>query len=299
MAEQYLYKVSAVHASDLEEEDVWECCLCANLEEEQDIPKGGLVTTVEVARTFNQIRDATTEDELYAPLQKITKYSDSFSGTRDAQTAFLKDVLQIRGMQTLLKAMSGSINDAAVVMCCVKAVRSLIGSQDDILDDWEQKRSELSDTRATLIEQFLVESGMEIFTRAFGLHALKYDPYDEDTQMKLYRTDLRFKIMEVLYIAVPSTSTEKAAKLVKFWCRVIPKMLPPNDTPNEAVMEQTFLCVLKTLEHKGIQRQLSKEDILEIVSVSVQAEKSCSSKSSRVTAAIRSVWSWAGAFSPM
>jgi hypothetical protein len=44
---------------------------------------------------------------------------------------------------------------------------------------------------------------------------------------------------------------------------------------------------------------LSKEDILEIVSVSVQAEKSCSSKSSRVTAAIRSVWSWAGAFSTM
>ncbi|KAG7373394.1 hypothetical protein IV203_034118 [Nitzschia inconspicua] len=298
MEEQYLYKVSAVHASDLEDEDVWECCLCSNYDEDI-IPKGGFITTVEIARTFNQIRDAATEEELYTPLKKITKYAISFAGTEEAQTAFLKDIHQMKGMQTLLNAMTSKIDDAAAVLMSVKAIRSLIGSRDDILDDWEQKRSELSDTRASLIGQFLKGNGIETFTRAFGLHALKYDPYDDGTQMTLYRTDLRFKIMDVLYIAIPRTSTETAAKLVRFWCRVIPKMLPPNDTANEQVMEQAFLCVLKTLEHKGIQKQLTKSDILEIVSVSVLAEKSCSPKSTRVTAAIRSVWSWAGAFSPM
>jgi hypothetical protein len=297
MDEQYMYKVSAVHASDLEDEDVWECCLCADFAADE-VPKGGLVTTVEIARTFNHLRDATTEEGLYAPLQRLVKYSDSFHGT-EAQAAFLKDVAQMKGIQTVLKAMAGGINDAAIVMCCVKAIRSLIGTQDDVLDDWEQQRSENSDVRATLIEHFLLENGMEIFTRAFGLHALKYDPYDEDEQMNLYRTDLRFKILEVMYMVIPNTSAEKAAKLVKFWCRVIPKILPPHDKTNEQVLEQIFLCVLKSLEFKGIQRDLSKEDILEIVSVSVQAEKSCSPKNVRVTAAIRSVWSWAGAFSPM
>jgi hypothetical protein len=297
MEEHYLYKVSAVHASDLETEDVWECCLCANFASDE-IPKGGVVTSVEIARTFNQIRDATTEKELYSALQKVVRYSDLFYGT-EAQAAFRKDVIQMKGMQTLLKAMVDGINDAAIVMCTVKAIRNLIGTQDDILDDWELKRNMNSDIRETLIGQFLLESGMETFTRAFGLHALKYDPYDNDEQMNQYRTDLRIKSLDVMSIIIPNTTTDKAAKLVKFWCRVIPKMLPPHDKPNEQVLEQIFLCVLKSLEFQGIQRELTKEDILEIVSVSVQAQKSCSPNNTRVTAAIRSVWSWAGAFSPM
>jgi hypothetical protein len=223
------------------------------------------------------------------------KYAASFAGSPEAQTEFLKDINHLRGIKTILGAMKSCINDAAVVMCGTKALRELMGSQEDILDDWENKRSALSDIRSSLISQFLSANGMEIITRAFGIHAIKYDPYEEDTQMALYRTDLRFLIMQLIYITVPSASADKAAKLVQFWSRVIPKIMPPHDTVNESVMHEAYLCVLKCLEVKGVSKQLEKKDILDVVSVSVQTEKYC--KSQKVAAAVQAVWSWAGAFS--
>ena len=297
MVEQSLYKIVPVTSNLAAEEDegIFDCCLCGKVEEEDLAPEGGFVTTVEVARVFNQMKDATTEEEMHAPLQKIYKYAASFAGTQQAQTEFLKDIAQLRGIKTILGAIKSCINDAAVVMRGTKALRELMGSHDDMLDDWEQKRTALSEIRATLITQFLSANGLEITTRAFGIHAIKYDPYEEDTQLALYRTDLRFLTMQCIYITVSSASADKAAKLVQFFSRVIPKMLPPHDTVNESVMHEAFLCILKCLEVKGVQKQLKKEDILDVVSVSVATEKVC--KSQRVAGAVRAVWSWAGAFS--
>ncbi|KAL3898401.1 MAG: hypothetical protein SGARI_006684, partial [Bacillariaceae sp.] len=198
MAEQSLYKVVPLSNVPAEEDEgFFDCCLCGKMEEEDLAPEGGFVTTVEVARVFNQMKDATSEEEMKAPLQKIYKYAASFSGTKHAQTEFLKDIAQLRGIKTILGAMKSCINDAVVIMCGTKALRELMGNHDEMLDDWEQKRTALSEIRATLITQFLGANGLETTTRAFGIHAIKYDPYEEDTQMALYRTDLRFLIMQV------------------------------------------------------------------------------------------------------
>jgi hypothetical protein len=233
------------------------------------------------------MKDATSEDEMLLALKKTAKFASSFAFNNEARTEFLKDVVTLKGVSTILKAMNYCMEDAAVVLCAAKALKAILVTPNDVVDSWSR-------TRQSLIDQFYKESGMEIITKAFGLKAIKYDPYEDDDEMDLYRTDLRYNIMEICHVATPHASPDCAVKLLQFWCRVIPKMIPPHDKTNENTIEQVFRCVMKNLEVKGIKGKLTRDDILEVISVSVKAEKACSPKNRMVASAIHAVWSWAG-----
>jgi hypothetical protein len=291
MTEQRLYKVP-VTSKVFEEEPAGffdMICACGKLDETDEFDKG-FVTTEEVAKTLKEMKNVTTEEDMLKCLKKITKFASSFAFNNEARTEFLKDIVKLKGVSIILKAMNYCMEDPAIILCSAKALKALLVTQEDIVDFW-------SSTRQALIDQFFKESGMEIITKAFGLKAIKYDPYEVDDGMDLYRTDLRYNIMEICYVTTPHATADCAVKLLQFWCRVVPKMIPPNDKVNENAIEQVFWCIMKTLEVKGIQRLLTRDDVLQVVAVSVAAEKACSPQNKKVASAIRAVWSWAGSCS--
>jgi len=235
--------------------------------------------------------------ETFVPLQQVTKWASHRAIDPRERMNFLMAVAEVGGVEVIMKFMNSHINNPVAVMCCVRALRALLDVQAGESDDWEIRDTNLPNVKLLLIGQFLAEQGLEILTRAFGLFGLVYD--GDDGEQSFSRLELRAKIMDVLAVTTPFTTPEKGYKLLKFWCRVAPKMLPPFEEANVLLMEKLCLCVTRTLEVKGVGKNVSIQDEVDVVNISMQALKACKNDdNARLAANARRLWATAGRIKP-
>ncbi len=301
---QTLNKIRAAGvAVDPHEEDFFDCCWCGNHDDVTATASRNstLPSTEAMAEVFWKILDAPTNPndplefavEALIPLQQVTKWALKSEFTHeDDMTVFLSDVEKIRGIGIVLLFLSNHINDAAAVMCSVRAIHALMVDADN---DWDGKKATpLSRARCQLIRDFLRENGIEILTRAFGLHALTATP--PDSAELFSQMELRTKTMEILIAALPHSVAASAANVLRFLCNDTPKMIgmlkEKDKFANKMLLLRTILCLINAAQVGGIINKLTMEDRVGVVNISVLVLKACPNDD-QITLHVRDLWSWA------
>jgi hypothetical protein len=301
---QALQKIrSAGEEAHFQDDDLFDCCWCGNQDDVLPIQskRAPLPSTELMADVFWKILDAPTKPndplhfavEALIPLQQVTQWALKGEVVHeDDMTVFLSDVEKVRGMGIILLFLSQHIKDEAAVMCSIRALHALVVDADS---DWDGKKATpLTRARSQLIKDFLRENGMEITTRAFGIHALTTIPTG-GTEL-FSQTELRTKTMDLLFVALPYSAPDSAASNLRFICSQTPKMISllkeKDKFGNKMLMQKTILCIVQAVQVQGIGKKLNSEDRADVVNVSSLIMKA-SPRDEKIATNARDLWFWA------
>lgn len=291
-----------------DEEGFFDCCSCGNLDDaaargaKVKADNAAMPSKEDMADAFCKIVDAPVKpnDRLHfaveslIPLQQITKWASNREYVNEGELKrFLADVEMVRGIRIILSFLSVHLNDAAAVVCSVRALNALM--VDDVDGDWV---NELSKERTLLQRSFLKNNGVETLKRAFGLHALTI-PTDSRAKEMISQTELRCKTMEILVVALQHSEAASAADVLRFLCTVTPQMVDlldkSNKPANKMLLKRTMMAIVMAIQVDGIKRELTITDAVDVLNVSVQVMKACP-HSALITPSARVLWSWAANF---